>query len=390
MSGTGSGGVAMDRQELAGVAARHAGQRQRQRRLAAGVTAAVVLGAGAAGAWRAGVFSASPSSRAGERSAPAPATVPVVRQDLSATTPVAATLGYAGSYTVLGQGGTLTWLPQAGQVINQGQVLYRVNNSSPVALLYGSVPAWRTLGAGLSGTDVSQLNHDLVNLGYAGSADVATAGWDYFSAATAYAVQRLERHLGVSGPAGSLSSGQVVFEPEAMRIAQVTGSLGGPAAGPVLQATSDQHVVMVPLDVSEESQVKAGDAVTVTLPDGTSAPGVVSFVGTVATTTAPQQGQSPATTIAVTVTLRNPAAAGTLEQAPVTVNITTATARGVLAVPVTALLARPGGYNVEVAGPGGTRRYVPVKAGPIFDDNSGLVEVTGALRPGQRVVVAAS
>jgi hypothetical protein len=391
MSGTGSSGGAMARQELAGVAAQHAGQRQRRRRLAAGVTAAVMLGAGAAGAWRAGVFSAAASSGAGERSAPAPATVPVERQDLSATTPVAATLGYAGSYTVLGQGGgTLTWLPQAGQVISQGQVLYRVNNGSPVPLLYGSVPAWRTLGAGLSGTDVSQLNHDLVNLGYAGQADVAAAGWDYFSAATAFAVERLEKHLGVSGSAGSLSSGQVVFEPEAVRIVQVTGSLGGPAAGPVLQATSDQHVVMVPLDVSEESQVKAGDAVTVTLPDGTTTPGVVSFVGTVATTTAPQQGQSPATTIPVTVTLSNPAAAGTLEQAPVTVNITTATARGVLAVPVTALLARPGGYNVEVAGPGGTRRYVPVKAGPIFDDNSGLVEVTGALRPGQRVVVASS
>src|SRR4029077_19142228 len=109
-----------------------------------------------------------------------------------------------------------------------------------------------------------------------------------------------------------LSSGQVVFEPEAVRIVQVTGTLGGPAAGPVAHATSDEHVVMVPLDASEESQVKAGDAVTVTLPDGTTTPGVVSFVGTVATTTAPQQGQSPATTIPVTVTLSNPAAAGTL------------------------------------------------------------------------------
>jgi multidrug efflux pump subunit AcrA (membrane-fusion protein) len=73
----------------------------------------------------------------------------------------------------------------------------------------------------------------------------------------------------------------------------------------------------------------------------------------------------------------------------VTVNITTATARGVLAVPVTALLALPGGYDVEVAGPGSTRRYVPVTPG-IFDDKSGLVQVTGALTPGQQVVVASS
>jgi multidrug efflux pump subunit AcrA (membrane-fusion protein) len=79
-----------------------------------------------------------------------------------------------------------------------------------------------------------------------------------------------------------------------------------------------------------------------------------------------------------------------MEQAPVTVYITTATARGVLAVPVTALLARsPSGYVVEIAGPGSTRRYVPVRPG-IFDDNSGLVQVTGALTLGQRVVVASS
>ena len=55
---------------------------------------------------------------------------------------------------------------------------------------------------------------------------------------------------------------------------------------------------------------------------------------------------------------------------------------------MTALLARaPGAYDVEVAGPGNTRRYVPVRVG-IFDDADGLVQVTGALTPGQHVVVA--
>ena len=63
-----------------------------------------------------------------------------------------ATLGYAGSYMVRGRGGgALTWLPSAGQVIGQGQVLYRVDNGSPVVLLYGAVPAWRTLDEGLTG-----------------------------------------------------------------------------------------------------------------------------------------------------------------------------------------------------------------------------------------------
>jgi multidrug efflux pump subunit AcrA (membrane-fusion protein) len=90
------------------------------------------------------------------------------------------------------------------------------------------------------------------------------------------------------------------------------------------------------------------------------------------------------------VTLADPGAAGTLDQAPVTVNITTTSASNVLAVPVTALVAQSsGGYEVEVVGPGNTRRWVPVQPG-IFDDASGLVQVTGALVPGQRVVVAPS
>jgi hypothetical protein len=352
----------------------------------------VVLAAAAVAAWQAGVFAAvrSPDTVV---QPPAPASAAVVRADITATTPVAATLGYAGSYSVTGQGsGTLTWLPQPGQVISQGQVLYETGNGSPVVLLYGTVPAWRTLSEGVAGADVTQLNHDLVALGDADSAELAAAGWDYFSWETAAGVQQLQEHLGVSAPPGSLSLGQAVFEPGPIRVTQLTGSLAGPASGPVLQASSDQQVVTIALDVSQESEVRTGDQVTVTLPDGSTTPGVVSSVGTVATTTpaSQQQGGSPATTIAVTVTLTDPAAAGPLDQAPVTVNITTSTARDVLMVPVTALLARsPGGYAVEVIGTGNTRRDVPVTPG-IFDDNTGMVQVTGALTPGQRVVVAGS
>jgi multidrug efflux pump subunit AcrA (membrane-fusion protein) len=101
-------------------------------------------------------------------------------------------------------------------------------------------------------------------------------------------------------------------------------------------------------------------------------------------------GSGSNATIPVTVTLTNPRAAGTLDQAPVTVNITTESAKNALVLPVGALLAQAsGGYDVEVAGPGNTRRYVPVTTG-IVDDADGLVQVTGALTPGQRVVVPAT
>ena len=371
---------------LAAAGARGSRGRRRGRWVALGI---VVVVAGAVSAWRAGVFAPAASSGSGQQGAPAPATAAVTRQDLSATTPVTATLGYAGSWTVRGQGGgTLTWLPSAGQVIRQGQVLYKTGNGSPAVLLYGSVPAWRTMHEGITGQDASQLNHDLVALGDIGRADIVALGWDDYSWETAQAVQRLEEHLGVSSPPGSLSLGQVAFEPAALRVATVTGSLGGPASGPVLTATSGQHVVTIPLDASQQSEVKAGDTVSITLPDGTTTPGVVSSVGTVATTSG--SGPNATATIPVQVQLTDPKAAGTLDQAPVTVNITTASVKNVLAVPVGALLARPpGGYVVEVADPGNTRRYVPVRPG-IFDDTSGLVQVTGALAPGQRVVVPAT
>jgi hypothetical protein len=393
MSGTVSRGreAGQQAEALAVAGARVSRGRRRGGWVALGIVA--VVAAGAVPAWRAGVFSPAASSGAGQHGAPAPATAAVTRQDIAATTPVTATLGYAGSYTVTGHGsGTLTWLPPAGQVIRQGHALYKTGNGSPVVLLYGSVPDWRDLDEGITGQDVTQLNHDLVDLGYADRADIVALGWDYYSWETAYAVQQLEEQLGVSFPPGSLSLGQVVFEPETLRVSQVTGSLGGPASGPVLAATSDRHVVTIPLDVSQRSEVKAGDTVSITLPAGTTTPGVISSVGTVATTTTTSgPGQNPTTTIPVQVKLTDPQAAGTLDQAPVTVNITTATARNALVVPVTALLAQsPGGYVVEVVGPGNTRRWVPVTTGPIFDDADGLVQVTGALTPGQRVVVPAS
>jgi peptidoglycan hydrolase-like protein with peptidoglycan-binding domain len=256
-----------------------------------------------------------------------------------------------------------------------------VDNGTPVVLLYGSIPARRTMSEGTTGEDVTQLNHDLADLGYANRSDISALGWDYYSWETQYAVQIMEEDLGVTDPPGSLSLGSVVFKPEALRVSQVTASAGSPASGPILIATSDRHVVTIALSTSMETEVKAGDSVSVTLPDGSVTPGVITSVGAVAS------GAGSAATVPVSVRLTNPSAAGALDQAPVTVNITTASASNVLVVQVGALLAQPaGGYAVEVVGAGNARRLVPVTVG-LFDDAAGLVQVTGNLTPGERVVV---
>jgi multidrug efflux pump subunit AcrA (membrane-fusion protein) len=143
-------------------------------------------------------------------------------------------------------------------------------------------------------------------------------------------------------------------------------------------------VVSISLDAASQSEVTKGDPVTITLPDGSVTPGVIWSVGRVAT------GHGSSAKISVQVRLRHPGAAGHLDQAPVTVNITTRRVRDVLAVPVAALVARPGGYAVEVVGPGAGHRLVRVTPG-LFDDAAGLVQVTGpGLAAGQRVMVPTS
>ena len=323
---------------------------------------------------------------------------PVTRRSLSQTTQFNGTLGYAGSYTVLGQvPGTVTWLPRVGRVVGQGEVLFRVDGA-PVVLLYGSTPAWRPLAAGafasdVTGADVAQLNHDLVALGYVHKADVDPT-WDEFSWATKAGVQKLQAHLGVART-GRLDLGDVVFLPTTARVTALRATLGGPATGAVLQASSTVHTVTVALEADLQAEVKTGNRVMITLPDGSTTPGVVTAVSRVATvSTDPsggsggQGGTDSGPTVPVRIRPVHPAAMGSLDQALVEVAITDRTVRDVLAVKVSALLALAGGrYAVEVVNSSGGHHLVRVSAG-LFDDAAGMVQVTGpGLAAGQRVVV---
>ena len=304
----------------------------------------------------------------------------VTRRSLSETTQFNGTLGYAGFYTVLASAhGTVTWLPQVGHVVRQGQVVYRVDEA-PVVLLYGRTPAYRPLVEGTTGTDVAQLNHDLVALGYVDPADVDTAG-DAFGWATKAGVETLQDHLGVVDQTGELPLGDVVFLPTAARVTGLQAGLGAPAAGPVLSASSTARTVTVALDPDLQSEVAAGDRVTITLPDGSTTPGRVSSVGKVATTPATSSGGSGGSEGGPTVPLHvrpiDPKATGSLDQALVEVAITDRTVRGVLAVPVSALLARSGDrYAVEVVARDGTHHLVAVRLG-LFDDAAGMVQASG-------------
>jgi hypothetical protein len=369
------------------------GQRARHKwraRAAAGLILAAVVTAGTLSASRALAKGASTPGGVFDNGAPT-GLATVQRQDLSAQADVDATLGYAGSYSVVNQAqGTITWLPSVGQVVRSGQVLYRINGN-PAVLLAGPVPAYRSLSEGYlasdtSGPDVAELNADLVALGYATTAEIP-AHSDQFSWWTKAALERLQARLGLT-QTGTLELGQAVFLPAAARIGALSAALGTTASPgqTIMTATGNGRQVSIALDAAQQSEVKAGDPVTITLPTGQTTPGVVSSVGKVATV--PAGGGDP--TIPVEVTPTDPAATGHLDQAPVQVTITTAQVSNAIVVPVVALLALSGGgYAVEVADADGVHHLVPVSLG-LFDDADGLVQVTGSeLSPGQRVVVPA-
>lgn len=369
--------------------------KRRRRKVGWVVVAVIVLvGAGVALA-RSEVFSSTRSNNPGIAGSADPTGLySVVRRDLSSQTQLSATLGYASSYSVVNQAqGTVTALPEIGQVVTQGHVLYQVSGV-PVVLLYGSTPAYRSLSEGMKGADVAQLNADLVALGYATKAQLPT-GTEDFTWWTTLGVEKLQAAIGVTQN-GDLALGQAVFVPAAVRVTSVSAVLGAAAqpGQPLLQATSTTRQVSIALDASQQSQVAAGDKVMITLPDNQTTPGVISSVGTVATTSASGDpadggsGSSSVPTVSVLVNPTDPSATGTWDQAPVNVTITTGTVSNALVVPVDALLARTGGgYAVEVVGADGIHHLVSITLG-LFDDADGLVQVSGPdLTVGQRVVV---
>jgi len=326
---------------------------------------------------------------------PPPNTAQVVRGKLSATVFDYGTLTYrarsdGSPYSVINQArGTYTKLPDAGDQVGCGDVLYRVDDH-PVLLLCGAVPAYRDLLAGNVGEDVRQLNRNLHTLGYDTVAGVDIAADDNaFTSRTEKALQVLQRNEGFA-ITGKLAFGDALFLPESVRIAQVTGKLGGSAqaGAEVAQATSDRLEVQMALDPSQQGEVKAGAPAQITLPGNRSVPGKVDRLGRVAQISAGQD--AGAATIPAFISLDDPKAAAGLDRAPVKVVITTEGVESALSVPVTALVGKSGGgFAVEVVRDGGRRELVAVRLG-LFDAASGRVQVEGDLGEGDRVVVPSS
>jgi hypothetical protein len=308
-------------------------------------------------------------------------TAPVQKGKLSAAVSQDGTLTYrarpdGSPFSAINHArGTYTELPAAGDKVDCGDVLYRVD-AKPVLLLCGTVPAYRDLRKGAVGNDVHQLNRNLHVRGGA------------FTSKTGNALKALQRRKGVH-VTGALALGDAVFLPEAVRIAKVTGQLGGSAlpGAQALHATSDTLHVQVNLDPSEQGKVKRGDRAQITLPGNATVTGKVDGFGRVAEAPAGQGSSAADATISTYISLDDPSKARGLDKAPVGVDITTAGVANALSVPVTALVGKSaGGFAVEAVRAGGQRELVAVTVG-LFDTADGRVEVEGDVREGDRVAV---
>jgi HlyD family secretion protein len=368
------------------------------------IPAGVVLATATAGFAFRGLWPVAPSAASSgpaSVSAVPVSTGRVVRTDVAERQVVSGTLGYRGTFSVSNElpSGIITWLPAAGQVVRRGQAVYRIDGQS-VTLLYGSVPAWRSFQPGMTpGADVRELNENLIALGF--DPDRQLAAGDQFGWATVAAVESWQRARGMP-ETGSIPLGEVAFLPGPLLVGAESASTGGQvgAGTAVLGGTSTTPSVLVSLTPGGPA-ARPGDSVLVTLPDGTTTvPGTVTSVGRVATVSAQSaaaaqgtgsgQGSGGTQTPQIPVTIglgRRSSIGSGLDQAPVQVTITQTDHRGVLAVPVTALLALPdGSYAVRTAG--NPSRLIPVTT-HLFDDVAGLVEVTGAgLAAGLTIEVA--
>jgi hypothetical protein len=319
----------------------------------------------------------------------AAATAQVTTRDLEERAELSGTLGYGEQTDLARQGqGTITALPTLGTVVDRGETIVEVDGHA-VPLWFGNRPLWRQLGPDADdGADVEEVEANLVALGFA-SADDLTVDQDWTSATTE-AVEDWQESLGLE-ETGRLAPGDVVIAFGAVRIAAHPTPVGGTAGGPVASVTSATRQVSVDVDADKQSLVAKDQPVQVELPNGTVLDGTISSVGTVAESsgTDPITGEPTDPTIAVTVTLADDSQAGTLDEAPVTVQVVTSAAQGVLAVPVDALLAlAEGGYAVERvgAGPQGANELVKVETGAFAD---GWVELSGDVAEGDEVVVPA-
>ncbi|MGC5287528.1 efflux RND transporter periplasmic adaptor subunit [Micromonospora sp. DT231] len=381
--------------------------------------------------------SAGDDSPAAQPAAARVATVEVVRTDLSDYWAESGTVGYRKQRTLRGVApGVLTWLPKPGATIARGDIMYR-SGDRPVILFYGSSPMFRDIDViGMVGRDVKVLADNLRALGYRigsqpapgtrvtvqglstpaagdqglsspatgdqgangeankpGSTPAASGAGAYQTVVTSQdavftrslkdAVKRWQTAKGVRPATGTVTLGDVLVLPGAVRVGVASAQLGDDATGNLMAISDQAKAVSVEIDASRADDLGAGQKVQITLPDSSHTSGTITSVSSNVQASS-SDGDNPGSEgpkVQVVIAVDDAAAIQNISSAAVEVRFTGTTERDVLAVPVGALLALSGGgYGVQIS----DGALVAVKVG-LFAD--GMVQITGTgITAGTRVV----
>ncbi len=240
-----------------------------------------------------------------------------------------------------------------------------------------------TTGERAVGTDILQLEKALLALQYDADGKLEADG--VFTLESIAAIIEFQNAVALEVD-GIIDIGEIVFLSGAARVTdQLTteGNVVG-AGSSVLDISFSPKVVRMDLPSDEQGSLVSGSEVIVELPDQSKVPASVISVSNIAEN--PTNGFGLAT-FDVVIELSDSQLALGLDEAPVEVIVVSDSVVGVMAVPVSALVALlEGGYAVELDTGNGTKRYVGVETG-FFGENGMIEIVSPELEPGDRVVI---
>jgi peptidoglycan hydrolase-like protein with peptidoglycan-binding domain len=280
-----------------------------------------------------------------------------------------------------------------GSFVAPGNVITEVAGR-PFIVLQGTVPAYRDMTPGESGSDITQLQAGLESLGFSVGGD--TSG--VYGAGTSAAVAAFYQSLGYSAPAAPLGSkshhgaevplAEIMFVPRfPAQVVKLGGHVGSVVSGSLVTLSLGSPSVKGQLNPAFGALVRPGMRVTITA-QGSPATvhATIASVGS-----KPQTGKSISGGLydPMHIKLRKPLPPSMGPGQNVILSIQAAQSSGpILAVPEAALFGGQDGkdYVSKVTGPD-TAARIPVT---VVTEGDGLIgirpEPAGALKPGDQVV----
>jgi peptidoglycan hydrolase-like protein with peptidoglycan-binding domain len=279
-----------------------------------------------------------------------------------------------------------------GSFVSPGNVIIEVAGQ-PFFVLQGTVPAYRDMAPGESGSDIAQLQAGLESLGFGIGGD--TSG--VYGPGTSAGVAAFYQSLGYTAPAAPGTKGhrgaevplsEIMFVPRfPARVLKLGGGVGSVVSGSVVTLSLGSPSVKGQLNPAFGSLVRPGMKVTIT---AQGSPATVH--GTIASVTHKAQTSksiSGGLYYPMHISLRRPLPPSFGSGQNVILSIQAAHSSGpMLAVPEAALFGGPDGkdYVSKVTGPGTSARVQVT----VITEGDGLVGVrpdpVAALKTGEQVV----